>query len=122
MNKLYLISIGLCLLCAGCLDNKDGENKISVEPPKKPLSVAITSPAYGTIFSGDQEIKFDSSVKGGSKPYTYRWTSNLNGVLSKDTAFTRKSSTLQKGEHYFILKVTDARNNSSEATAIVRVF
>jgi hypothetical protein len=114
-----LFVLCICLLFAGCIDQKVKETKGSA---KDPLSVAITSPSSGTIISGDKDIKFESAVKGGDKPYAYRWSSNIDGLLSTESSFTRSSSKLQKGEHYIIIKVTDASRNSSEATALLRLF
>jgi hypothetical protein len=50
------------------------------------------------------------------------WFSNMDGLLSTESSFTRSSSKLPKGEHYIMIKVTDASGNSSEATALVRLF
>jgi hypothetical protein len=120
MNWLAMLALCLCLLCAGCVDHQGSGNKSSAKV--ETLSVAIASPDSGAIITGDKDIKFESAVKGGNKPYTYQWSSNLDGILSTERSFTRRSSQMQKGEHYIILKVTDASGNTSEATCLLRLF
>jgi hypothetical protein len=121
MNRMPLFVICLCLLCAGCVDQKGDKSKIS-SSAKEPLSITVTSPPSGAIISGNKDIKFESFAKGGDKPYDYRWFSNMDGLLSTESSFTRSASKLHKGEHYIIIKVTDASGNSSEATALLRLF
>jgi hypothetical protein len=120
MNQLALFALCLCLLCAGCVDHRSGVSKTTAKV--ETLSVAITSPESGAIITGDKDIKFESAVKGGNKPYVYVWSSNLDGILSIESSFTRRSSQMQKGEDYIILKVTDASGNTSEATCLLRLF
>ena len=120
MNQLAMLALCLCLLCAGCVDHQGGGNKNSTKV--ETLSVAITSPESGAIITGDKDIKFESEVKGGNKPFVLEWYSNLDGILSTESSFTRRSSQMQKGEHYIILKVTDASGNTSEATCLLRLF
>jgi hypothetical protein len=68
MNRLASFVLCICLLFAGCVDQKGKETRGSA---KDPLSVAITSPASGAVISGNKDIKFECAVKGGDKPYTY---------------------------------------------------
>jgi hypothetical protein len=118
MNKFALFALCACIICSGCV-SQNGRNKGS---SKEQLSVAITSPASRVIVTGDQDIKFESVVKGGNKPYAYRWSSNLDGILYTDSSFTRRSSQLHKGEHYIMLKVTDSSGNTSEATSLLQLL
>jgi hypothetical protein len=120
MNQLVIFAIGLCLLCAGCVDHQGDGSKTSAKV--EPLSVSITSPDSGSTITGDKDIKFESAVKGGNKPYVYEWSSNLDGILSTESSFSRRSSQMQNGEHYIILRVTDASGNTSEATCLLRLF
>jgi len=80
MNQLAMLAICLLLLSAGCIDHQGGGSKNSAKV--ETLSVAITSPASGAIIAGDKDIKFESVVKGGNKPYVFEWSSNLDGILS----------------------------------------
>jgi hypothetical protein len=116
---MLLFTLCLCLLFTGCVDQKSNENKGLA---KVPLVATITSPASGTIISGEKEIKFESAVDGGDKPYSYRWSSNMDELLSTESSFSRTTGKLHKGEHYIMLKVTDASGNSSEATALLRLL
>jgi hypothetical protein len=120
MNRLAMFALCLCLLCAGCVDHQGSGTKNSAKV--ETLYVAITSPESGATITGDKDIKFESAVKGGNKPYVFGWSSNLGGILSTESSFTRRSSKMQKGEHYIILRVTDASGNTSEATCLLRLF
>jgi len=95
-----LLAVSLLALCAGCLDQEPGSNR---EGPDESLEVAITSPSTGSIFSGDEKIIFDSTVKDGPKPYTYAWSSALGGTLSKEKSFKTRSSEIDKGTYVIVL-------------------
>ncbi len=73
MNRLAMSALCLCLLSAGCVDHQGNGNKSSAKV--EPLSVAIASPDSGAIITGDKDIKFESTVEGGNKPYVYEWSS-----------------------------------------------
>jgi hypothetical protein len=61
-------------------------------------------------------------VKGGQGPYTYKWISNIDGVLSTSTSFRQNPSKLSKGGHMIVLKVTDARGNSGEGSVMTNAM
>jgi hypothetical protein len=86
------------------------------------LSLAITSPRPGDILTGDKEFDFSADVKGGKGPYTYSWTSNIDGPLSSEKSFSRKASELSKGEHTLILKATDSSGSSAQSSVLIRVM
>ncbi|MDM7912413.1 MAG: hypothetical protein QUS09_04885, partial [Methanotrichaceae archaeon] len=86
------------------------------------LSIAITSPKAGDILTGDNEFDFSADTKGGKGPYTYSWTSNIDGPLSTEKSFSMKASGLSKGEHNLILKVTDSSDNSAQSSVLIRVM
>ncbi len=46
------------------------------------FSVNITSPVNNSTYTQSQIIILSSSVSGGTTPITYRWTSNVYGVIS----------------------------------------
>jgi hypothetical protein len=91
-------------------------------PQVAELSTSITSPRPGEILTGNKEFEFASSVSGGKEPYTYSWTSNIDGILSTEKSFRQDASELSKGEHNLILKVTDSSGNSAQSTALIRVM
>ncbi len=86
------------------------------------LSAAIISPKPGEILTGDKDVSFEASVKGGKEPYAYTWTSNLDGILSTKQSFNQKPSDLNKGEHNLILQVIDSAGNSTQSSVLFRVM
>ena len=121
MKTSTLITLLVCLvacLFAGCADQDESELAEDAEAASE-LVVTITSPKTGAVASGNDEIEFDSSVEGGKKPYTYRWSSGLAGEISMKSSFKLRSSDLDKGRHVVILSVTDAAGQQKQASVIV---
>lgn len=87
-----------------------------------PLSTAISAPRPGSILAGNKEYEFTSTANGGTEPYTYSWTSNIDGLLSTEKSFQQNASKLSKGEHNLILKVTDSSGDSGQSTVLIRVM
>jgi len=114
-----LLAVTLLALCAGCLDQ---ESEGILESPYESLEVAITSPSTGSIFTGDEKITFDSTVRGGQKPYTYAWSSALGGVLSKEKSFKTRTSDIDKGTYVIVLKVTDSSGCEEQASITITVL
>jgi hypothetical protein len=122
MNRTILIgSIFLALLCVGCLEQESNESS-SIGVAQEKLTAAIISPHAGDILSTGQSYKFEGQVKGGQAPYTYSWSSSINGPISSDLSFSDKGSSLSPGEHILILKVTDSTGESTQASVIIRVM
>jgi hypothetical protein len=125
MKGILLVAICIALLFAGCVEKKDSIDKSSTTPAGSAekvtdkIIVTITSPKAGEILQGNKDVSFDSMVKGGQGPYTYKWTSNIDGVLSTSTSFRQNPSKLGKGGHMIVLKVTDARGNSGEGSVMI---
>jgi hypothetical protein len=125
MKGILLVAICIALLFAGCVEKKDSIDKSSTTPAgsedkvSEKIIVTITSPKAGEILQGNKDVSFDSMVKGGQGPYTYKWTSNIDGVLSTSTSFRQNPSKLGKGGHMIVLKVTDARGNSGEGSVMI---
>jgi hypothetical protein len=125
MKGILLVAICIALLFAGCVEKKDSIDKSSTTPVgsadkvSDKIIVTITSPKAGEILQGNKDVSFDSMVKGGQGPYTYRWTSNIDGLLSTSTSFRQNPSKMGKGGHMIVLKVTDARGNSGEGSVMI---
>jgi len=125
MKGILLVAICIALLFAGCVEKKDSIDKSgtttgeSANKVSDKIIVTITSPKAGEILQGNKDVSFDSMVKGGQGPYTYKWTSNIDGVLSTSTSFRQNPSKLGKGGHMIVLKVTDARGNSGEGSVMI---
>ncbi|HSD58098.1 MAG TPA: hypothetical protein VLB04_07930 [Methanotrichaceae archaeon] len=131
MNGIALVILLLALLCAGCVDQEgnDGGDKVDAKTAsgqasagEDKLSLAITSPRPGDILTGDKEFDFSADVKGGKGPYTYSWTSNIDGPLSSEKSFSLKASELSKGGHTLILRVTDSSGSSAQSSVLIRVM
>jgi len=131
MNGIALVILLLALLCAGCVDREgnDGGDEVDAKTASSQassgedkLSLAITSPRPGDILTGDKEFDFSADVKGGKGPYTYSWTSNIDGPLSSEKSFSLKASELSKGEHTLILRVTDSSGSSAQSSVLIRVM
>jgi len=113
-----LICVAACLF-AGCIDQGD-EAKDSLSEDVSELAVAITSPSSGVVISGgDLNVKFESSVSGGNNPYSYHWSSSLDGAVSSEKSFKWRSSDMSKGRHVIILRVADATGQEKQASITV---
>ena len=117
-----MLALSLLALCAGCLDQADQEPESIRESPHESLEVTITSPFTGSIFSGDDKIIFDSTVKDGQKPYTYTWSSALGGTLSKEKSFKTRSSEIDKGTYVIVLRVADSSGREEQASITITVL
>jgi len=109
----------ICAICLGQLERDEKDIDATSVTNGSQLSAQITSPASGHILRGDQEVVFDSVVTGGKEPYSYRWSSNVDGTLSSDKSFTIKAINLTGGEHHIILDVKDASGQSAERTILI---
>ena len=121
MKTSTLIALLVCAvacLFAGCADQDETTSGEGVEAVPD-LVVAITSPKTGTVASGDDEIEFESSIEGGKRPYTYRWSTGLDGVISTKSSFKLRSSETSKGRHVVVLFVTDSSGQQKQTSVIV---
>jgi hypothetical protein len=126
-NFLKAISLLICVaacLSAGCSDKSDEERDAgqSDDEPISKLAVAITAPATGTVLSGDRAVEFEGDVTGGKKPYSYRWSSSLDGTLSTEKSFAKPPSEMSKGRYTIILTVTDSAGASGQASITATVL
>lgn len=74
--------------------------------PAPVLTVSITSPSAGQIFLQGASITFTGSAIGGVPPYTYTWTSNIDGVIGNTLTFNKND--LSVGVHTITFQVTDS--------------
>jgi hypothetical protein len=126
-NFLKAISLLICVaacLSAGCSDKSDEERDAgqSDDEPISKLAVAITAPATGTVLSGDRAVEFEGDVTGGKKPYSYRWSSSLDGTLSTEKSFAKPPSEMSKGRYTIILTVTDGAGACGQASITATVL
>jgi len=72
------------------------------------LTASITSPGDVQTFSHGTPVTFTASVSGGTAPYTYTWTSSIDGSIGNgNTTATFDKNDLSLGLHMISLTVTD---------------
>ncbi|OPY54136.1 MAG: hypothetical protein A4E49_01181 [Methanosaeta sp. PtaU1.Bin112] len=123
MRWIVLIAMCLLLFGAGCLEQKGGtaNGDSNMDNSDKVPTVTITSPKAGEILQGNRDVSFDA-VASGKEPLSYRWTSSIDGELSKSRKFNQNPSRLSKGGHVIILKVTDASGVSAQGSVLIEVM
>ena len=119
MKRIFLIGICLVLL-SGCIEQEDSGGSAEMSPDK--VFVTISSPGDGQILKGDKEVLFEASAEGGKGPYTYRWSSNLNGELSTKASFRQDPSDLAKGRHMIIAAAKDANGLSGRGSVQINMM
>lgn len=86
--------------------------------------VSITTPTDGSAYASGQAITFNCSVSNGQGPFTFLWSSSIDGNLSDSQLFSTSdlSAALKQGEtvsHTVTIVVTDA--NGMTGTDSVQV-
>ncbi len=125
MRWIVLIALCLSLLCAGCLENgskDDGDTGNTPAKDDEKMTVTITSPSAGEILTGNKAVQFEANVNKGTSPYTFLWTSNIDGAISSTKSFRHSADQLSKGGHIIILKVTDAKGYSVQSSIQIEVM
>ena len=117
----YLPNV-LIRIIAGCFDQGEEGTEIPSGEEVSELKVSITSPATGSVLSGDEAVKFDAEVTGGKKTCSYRWSSSLDGTLSTERSFAKPPSEMSKGRYVIILTVTDGAGTTGQASITVTVL
>lgn len=120
MKLIIIIALVLVIFAAGCLEDRDSETKSGKIAEK--MTVTIKSPKIGDILQGEKDVNFESSISGGVTPFSYRWSSNIDGEISTSSQFRQKPSRLSKGSHVIILQVTDASGNSAQGSTQIEVM
>ena len=119
------ISLFICLaicLVMGCSDEGGDEDAGPSSGSFSELTVSVSSPAPGSILSGDEAVKFEGEARGGEKPYSYHWRSALDGTLSTERSFSKYPSEMSKGRYVVVLMVTDDAGAKSQASITVTVL
>jgi hypothetical protein len=99
--------------------------KVKIGPPIKGPSVSILKPKNEESFAEipEKPIAFEGIAEGGGgPPYEYRWTDDVEGLLSTKESFT---TTLKGGceivTHHIKLEVTDADHEVGSDSATITV-
>lgn len=110
------------LMAPGSIEEKAEampSNIAEVSARSSSFVATINTPRPGDLLTGNNEHNFRASVAGGKAPYSYSWTSNIDGVLSHNETFSLKPSDLQQGQHTIILQVNDSSGQMAQASVIV---
>lgn len=83
-------------------------------PPPPQLLVSI-NPMSASANKG-QSVSFNSSVSGGTPPYSYQWYLDRNPV-SGATSTGWTTTFTEVGVHYVYLKVTDSKGKTAQSDA-----
>jgi PKD repeat protein len=88
-------------------DGVTATDTVSITVNPAPVLIAsITSPSDGQLFLQGASVAFSGSVSGGIPPYTYSWSSNLDGVIRNTLTFNKNNLSL--GVHTITFQVTDS--------------
>jgi hypothetical protein len=120
MGRVLLIMVCLALF-SGCIEQKEDLAQSEEKSPDK-VTVTINSPRGGQILQGDKEVLFEARAEGGKGPYSYRWSSNLEGELSTIDSFRYPLSDLAKGRHTIIVEAKDANGISGRGSVQINVM
>ncbi|MGP8337472.1 MAG: S-layer protein domain-containing protein, partial [Methanosarcinaceae archaeon] len=83
------------------------------------LSITTISPANHSTFSQGDLIIFSAYVKGGVAPYSYSWTSDIDGNIGNDDRFV--TSTLSSGTHSITFSVKDTSGTINNALLTIKI-
>ncbi len=96
-----------------------------------PPIASISSPSHGSEFDSGESIDFNcvADANYGVPPYSYEWTSDIDGLLSTDSNFMATLSiacvsdgnSVEVMPHTITLKITDFENRSSSESVEVTV-
>ncbi|RLJ01789.1 MAG: hypothetical protein DRP11_03855, partial [Candidatus Aenigmatarchaeota archaeon] len=87
--------------------------------PSSSVRAIITSPKNEEVWDEDDTVTFDALVAGGTPPYTYTWTSSIDGLLSNSKTFTKTG--LSQGDHTITFTVTDSSGSSQSDSVTIHV-
>lgn len=102
----------------GCLP---ASGVISPPTPPKPggFRVMIIEPKDHSEYETDSSVDFMSKAYGGSSPYSYNWTSSVDGFLESSDSFSR---VLARGTHKIKVEATDSAGQSASAEVEVNII
>ena len=94
---------------------------ISPPTPPKPggFRVMIIEPKDKSEYPVDTLIDFMGKAYGGVSPYSYNWTSSVDGPLGGSDSFSR---ILSRGAHKITLEATDSLGNKASAQVEINVI
>ena len=82
--------------------------------------VKITSPEPDAIYYQGQAIRLAADRTGGLPPFTYRWTSSIDGLLG--TGPTLDLTSVSVGTHVITLAGADLNNSADQKSVSIKVL
>ncbi|MCR3884219.1 PKD domain-containing protein [Methanotrichaceae archaeon M04Ac] len=124
MNRRAITLFVCTLACfaAGCSDNGEVGSEGPAEGSFSEIAVSIAAPATGSVLSGGEGVNFVGEATGGKKPYSYRWSSSLDGTLSTERSFSKPPSEMSRGRYVVVLTVTDDAGATGQASTTLTVL
>ena len=114
------------ILDVTCQDDT-GQEDVQVYLPaiSPPIDVTITSPAPEAQFPYGQPIDFSGRRREAFGPYTYEWSSDVDGTLGTDADISATLSGNQREgvatDHVVTLTVTDSKGFTGQSTVRVKI-
>ena len=96
------------------------------ETPEAQLVATIDAPLPGVTLQPGQPVDLTGSASGGTAPYTFEWSSEVNGTLGQgealnDVGLTADTRSSSYGPNQVTLTVTDANGLTATATVDIEV-
>jgi len=117
---IVFILIGLLVGCSSKSDDFFLPQKAAPEEVET-ITATIDSPDDNPDIYTSDTVNFDCSVSGGYNPYTFSWDLDGDGVEDSDEQNPGEFLYDTAGDFSVLLRVTDAKGNSYEATRTVHV-
>ena len=86
-----------------------------------PLVASISSPSSNITINTGQSANFQSSISGGTAPYTYKWTITGGSPSSSSVQNPGNVTFNTAGTYTVSLQVSDSGNQTSGASVVVTV-
>jgi len=100
------------------LGNKNGNIHVwKAKNPVPPVAI-ISSPADGSVYQLNSSVEFISSSTDDRAIASYRWESDMDGIIGDTASFTR---VLSAGRHNITLTVTDNDGLSNSTGVMIKV-
>jgi hypothetical protein len=117
IEPIYIISA--TLLHEGAAD----DFTIHMDALRVPPTVSISTPSDSSLFEENTPINFQAIAMGGTPPYSFEWTSNIDGPLGSGSSIQTTLSVGYKGADLVMHSITVAVTDNAGVVAhkLIRV-